>query len=221
MKLYMFAVAALLGVSTQAMAADLPQMNAPMAPAPTMSTTYDWNGFYAGIAIGRENVNISTSGPSDVQPDGNAFVGGIFAGANYQMDNLVLGIEGNIDKSNFSKSATCNNPSYTCNTNIDFEGAVVGRVGFAMDNFLFYGLGGVAAAKYGGNTDDGTVYKDSSTRVGWTAGLGLDVGLTENVFARLEYRHADYGKRDMTYDSTYPDVDVSSNTFKVGAGVKF
>jgi outer membrane immunogenic protein len=75
------------------------------------------------------------------------------------------------------------------------------RIGWAQDNWLFYGTGGLAL------TQVSTVFqfsdtfasaaervKTSSTEVGWTAGGGLEIGLTPSWTLKLEYLHIDFGQ---------------------------
>ena len=34
--------------------------------------------------------------------------------------------------------------------------------------------------------------------LGWTAGVGTDIKLTDNVFGRVEYRYTDFGSKNFT-----------------------
>ena len=92
-----------LGISGLASAADLPVYR--KAPAPIVET-YNWTGFYVGLEgggdFGRTQV---IHGPNDPRvglpniPETNAFnttagLAGVVAGYNYQINQVVLGIEG-------------------------------------------------------------------------------------------------------------------------------
>ena len=39
-----------------------------------------------------------------------------------------------------------------------------------------------------------TIYSNVATRIGWTAGVGLEYAITNNVLGRVEYRYTDYGQ---------------------------
>ena len=57
--------------------------------------------------------------------------------------------------------------------------------------------------------------------VGWTAGAGVDVKVTDNVFVRGEYRYTDFGKESFTTGSGTRDIDASDNRVQFGIGMKF
>lgn len=105
-----------------------------------------------------------------------------------------------------------------CNREIDYYGRVVGRLGYAVDNLMFYGFGGVAwgdvqtkISAFGVSVDDvfggATSFDNEQTHVGWTAGAGLEVAFTDRFFAGVEY--ADVGLGQESYS-------VFSEDFLVG-----
>jgi outer membrane immunogenic protein len=61
---------------------------------------------------------------------------------------------------------------------------------------------------------------DKKTHVGWTAGLGAEAKVTENVIGRLEFRHNDYGKKTYAIGAGTP-AKLTENEIRVGLGVKF
>src|ERR1700753_3707371 len=63
-------------------------------------------------------------------------------------------------------------------------GTVRGRVGYALNNVLFYGTGGLAFGELKGETFGLT---ETHTNAGWTLGLGAEVGLAPNWSAKIEY----------------------------------
>ncbi len=70
-------------------------------------------------------------------------------------------------------------------------------MGFAVtDDVLLYGTAGGAAERL--KVSD-PVGDDSNALLGWTAGAGVDVKLTEQVFGRVEYRYTDFGSSDFNY----------------------
>lgn len=218
MKKFLIAAALLASVTGFAQAAD-PIMDPPVVAAPDL---FDWSGFYLGAAVGAQQVNVVTTAPNFVQPSGMGFTGGVFAGGNMQIDNFVLGVEGDIEFSSFSASAPCFNPAFVCTTNLNAQGSLRGRIGFAADRALLYVTGGLAAARFGGQTAlGGVTFPDSSTRIGWTLGAGIDMAVTDTVFVRGQYRYSNYGTRTMNYDVPYPTVGVSTHQFTIGVGALF
>ena len=104
---------------------------------------WSWTGFYVGIngggGFGRSDY--ATPFPSDSFDTSGGLVGGTL-GYNYQMDNVVLGVEGDIDWSNIRGSAAC--AGTICETRNDSLGTARGRLGDAFGNVMPYVTGGLA-----------------------------------------------------------------------------
>ena len=98
-------------------------------------------------------------------------------------------------------------------------GGLRARLGVAAtDNVLVYATAGGAGGRHelsaGGFSDEQTLW-------GWTAGAGVDVKLTEQSFARLEYRYTDLGSETFTLGGADYEVDTTSNKVLVGFGMSF
>ena len=63
-----------------------------------------------------------------------------------------------------------------------------GRVGYALNNVLFYGTGGLA---FGELRAEGFGLSESRTSTGWTVGAGAEMGLAQNWTAKIEYLYVD------------------------------
>ena len=85
---------------------------------------------------------------------------------------------------------------------LEWFGTVRGRVGVLVTpKVLFYGTGGLAygsiktTGTLAGNTPNGvavtSIGSNSSTRVGWTVGAGVEGKLSSNWSAKLEYLYMD------------------------------
>lgn len=198
-------VVLLLGVAMTAFAAPAfaadvapvrPQ-GAPIYQAP--SPVYDWSGLYLGLnggyAFGRSSWSDPLAGGgSDRFTTNGGLIGGQI-GYNWQVGRTVLGLESDINWANLSGS-TANggvcalNGGGECRTEQNWFGTTRARIGYAFGNFLPYVTGGLAygdvkAAQANGSQRD--------TRAGWTAGGGLEVGLTKSWTAKAEYLHLDLG----------------------------
>ena len=85
-------------------------------------------------------------------------------------------------------------------------GTARARIGFTpLDRWLVYATGGLA---YGEITTDASVTvagagtsaaSFSQTRVGWTAGAGVEAALGGGWTAKVEYLHLDFGSFSNTY----------------------
>ena len=109
MKRILMAGAVALVAGTHAFAADLPPPMAPPPRAPAayvpVSPAYNWSGFYigvnAGYGFGDSTWNTPLAAPSTSPSFGvNGEMAGATLGWNYQIGQIVLGIEGDYDWQN-------------------------------------------------------------------------------------------------------------------------
>ena len=133
-----------------ALAADLPTRVQPIAP---VVQPFSWTGFYIGGELGWIETNpkyttgallLGTPFAVTSASDKNGLTYGVMAGYNYQVGQLVLGVEGDFS------GWTAGKIRYTAITG-DFltahskwGGSIRGRLGYAVDHALFYMTGGAA-----------------------------------------------------------------------------
>lgn len=172
------------------------------APAPLYITS--WTGFYLGGHIGGAFGDTSWTDPFsgfNDSPSLAGFIGGGQVGYNYQINALVLGVEGDFSGTTLSGNTT-DAGGYTHNTSIDWTSTVTGKLGFAVDRALFYGKGGIAFANGSDTVTDpfgNTATQGNTTRTGWTAGAGLEYALDRNWSARIEYDYLGFGSQSFTF----------------------
>ncbi len=127
------------------------------------------------------------------------FVGGLNAGYDWQVDNIVLGVTGDIELADMDGDTDLLDAGGAkigrIEAEIDWLGSLRLRAGFAVDRALFYTTGGLAVGGVELSLHDaaGGVSDDSATKWGWTLGGGLDYALTDTLSARIEYRYTDLG----------------------------
>jgi outer membrane immunogenic protein len=194
--------------STAAYSADFPLPEEPI-PEAVVVPTYDWSGIYLGIQggwkFGEDDYEV-TGADTSFDVDG-PMIGG-HVGGNMQMGNFVFGVEGDGEWADVDGTFTAGNGDEV-STTIEWQASVRGRVGLAWDRLLIYGTGGAAFAGTENRIfDAGTATEETEddTRFGWTAGAGVDVGLTQNLSAGVEYRFTDLGDED--YDSAIFPADT-------------
>lgn len=162
-----------------AMAADMaaaPYRKAPVAPA----AVYNWTGFNIGGFGGYASE--ASSGSPKVN---GGFAGGTL-GYNWQMSNIVFGLEADGGWADVSASVTA--AGVTAASRIDALGTVRGRVGFAVDQVLFYGTGGFAWIDNKISASAlGLTISDSHTHTGWTAGAGIEAFFAPQWSIKGEY----------------------------------
>jgi outer membrane immunogenic protein len=214
-----------------AFAADIPLATkvpvAPVAYAP--AAIYSWTGFYiggqAGGAFGRSSWSDPFNGGNDTFNSGAGFLGGGVVGANYQWNTLVLGVEGDFNWTGLRGSGA-NSIGEIVSTNTNWTSTVTGRIGAAFDRLLFYGKGGVAFARDQSSFTDlaGNGASTAFTRTGWTAGVGLEYGITANWSAKIEYDYLGFGSQALNFTTaTTPlySTNASLNVQEIKAGLNY
>lgn len=206
------ALAGLLAVAAMpAFAADaIESIPEPVAPIDEPIAT--WTGGYVGLYAGYGFAGSADEPGNDIGTDG--VLGGAFAGYNYDLGNgVVLGGEGDIGYSGVEGD------NAGTETKSGVEGSLRARLGYAVSpDILPYVTAGGAAKNM--EVSEGGV-SDSNTMLGWTAGAGVDVKATENIFVRGEYRYTDFGKEDFTTGGGTREVDSTDHRVSLGVGFKF
>ena len=188
-------------LATPAAAADMsyPAPAATYAPAPI----FTWTGFYLGANAGYG------WGEADYSSDIDGFLGGIQAGYNFQLSGpFVIGVEADIQYSNIESSV------FT----LDYFGTVRARAGFAVDQFLLYGTGGLA---YGRGTYELGGLSNDQTNIGWTVGDGAEYAIDMNWSVKAEYLYVDLGSETYTTVAGPIDVGLTSNILRAGVNYRF
>jgi outer membrane immunogenic protein len=204
-----------------AQAADLPAV----APQVAIAPMYNWSGFYLGAQIGYAWGNadrVNTLGfANDFDFDG--VIGGIHAGYNHQINNWVLGVEGDIEISGADGDDSGVGGSVDT-IEAQWLGSIRARVGYAFDRTLVYVTGGIAFAGIDATSNNGVAaISDDNTHVGWTIGAGIERALTDNITARIEYRYTDLGDQDYTLApaAANANYDLDTHSVRVGVSYKF
>jgi outer membrane immunogenic protein len=204
---------ALMGISA-ALAADVvnevPAPAVPMDVAPVAS----WSGAYGGVTAGYGFAGRSEDETVGNEIDTDGFVGGGFVGYNHDTGTgIVAGVEGDLGYNGVEGD--------NAGTRVKggVEGSARARLGYTLTpDMLGYVTAGGAATHM--SVEEGGV-EDSATQLGWTAGVGTDVKLTEKVFGRVEYRYTDYGSETFNTGSGPRDVDAKDHRVQLGVGMQF
>lgn len=185
------ALAALVG---SASAADIPRRVEQVRAAPPVAyvaPAYNWTGLYVGINGGGGWGTSSFSGPPRTGDfDTSGGLAGGTLGYNWQTNQVVFGVETDLDWSNIDGSVRCG-AGVRCNVTNNWLGTARGRIGYAADRFMPYLTGGLA---YGDVEAKATGFRGrSETRAGWTLGGGVEFALPARWTAKLEYLYVDLG----------------------------
>ena len=204
--------AAALATLSAAHAADIARP-APVQPVPQVAPVpFSWSGLYLGInggyGFGRDGLS-------------GGLVGGQI-GYNWQTGPLVLGLESDLDWAHISGSrsdAACAPPGGgNCRTRQDWLGTTRGRLGYAFGSWLPYVTGGAA---YGDIKLDQPGRSDTATRLGWTAGAGVEYSLSKNWSAKVEWLHLDLGTASFMGAASSTPVSTPAKDDIVRAGINY
>jgi outer membrane immunogenic protein len=228
-----FAAGAALSIASAA-AADLPIPPAPAPVAPVAyapAAIYDWTGFYIGAHAGAGFAGSSWSDPftgaNNNFNTGAGFLGGGQVGANYQLNRLVLGVEGDFSWTGLGlKGSGTDSIGDTINTTTNWTSTVTGRVGAAFDRLLIYGKGGVAFAQDQSSLTDlgGNTAATTFTRTGWTVGAGLEYGISKNWSAKIEYDYLSFASQGLNFSTPLQPAYATNaglNVQEIKAGINF
>ena len=224
-RLTLLAIAGLMAAAwaSPSLAADLPRpaYKAPVYVAPVFS----WTGFYIGANAGygwakSDWSSAVTSG--DPKPKG--FLVGGTLGYNMQTGNFVWGLEGDIDLSTIKGSTTGGTgvcAGAGCETRNRWFGTARGRIGYAFDRWLPYLTGGAAFGDI--KMSPSTGLAETKTKIGWTAGAGVEWAFAANWSTKVEYLYTDLGKSTCSAASCGVDTDVAfkANIVRVGLNYRF
>jgi len=144
---------------------------------------FSWTGLYVGGQIGLGWGN-----------EDSGFVGGVHLGYNWQSQNLVYGVETDIELTNITGNGS--------NGGSDWVGSTRGRLGIAYDHRLFYATAGVAYADVGS---------------GFTVGAGIEQIISDRMTLRLEYRFTDLSNDNHSVHNG----DADFHAIRAGFSYKF
>ncbi|MBA2587111.1 MAG: porin family protein [Alphaproteobacteria bacterium] len=199
-----------------------------VSPAFAQDMAMPFNGLYAGINGGYDfsKNNVRTSGiapanaatvadgarPALVKMDNEGFLGGVQLGRNWQMNQYVFGLETDAQYSDMrdTRNIVTTGTAFPGTRNNQFRqnmnwfGTTRARLGYAWDNSMVYGTGGVAYGRlkettnFSGpapaSTQQFTSSYNTHTNFGYTVGAGFEQALGDNFSVKTEYLYYDLGR---------------------------
>jgi len=205
-----FAVAVAASVSSGVVfAADLPQRTEPPPPPPSViydaPSSYAWNGFYLGDHVGYGWTSSTTSlydaatglNPDRRGLDSRGVLSGVQAGYNLRLSTMVVaGVEVDASLAGMTGNRYKNNSTNTEiesleQTRTNAIGTARLRLGYVMNNVMFYATGGLAVRNLTNwRTQYATIQPAAtappfvagpvstskwwSAPIGWTVGAGVE-----------------------------------------------
>jgi high affinity Mn2+ porin len=211
---------------------------------------YDWTGFYIGAHVGyatgssdwtAQNTAAPATvltGTTDLFSRAGGLMGGFQAGYNYMLPSrLVLGLETDVTFPNYLNGAlsfaTPTIGQASTAEAVEFGGTMRGRLGYAINDWLVYGTGGIAftydqlsraqdvGTPAGGTAAPGTIESQMLGRIGWTAGAGVEYGFASNWTAKAEYLFSDFGDHSNFYAQGAQRFDSNLALQEVRLGLNY
>lgn len=196
----------------------------------TVTTAAGANAFggpVGGFCNGRATAGTSPTSPTAPaacrnDKDGAAYYGRI--GIDTQRGNIVLGVVGEFGKTEINDSVTAFSTtpaSYTLYREIDFEGAVRARAGYAAGTTLFYGTFGPSYARINRafsttNTTNAFALRGDEMQFGLTGGGGVEQRIGGHFSFGLEYMFHHYNDDDFRVRATQGTA-AATNPFVLNA----
>ncbi len=183
-----------------------------------------WTGVTEGATAFAAGAATVIPGAANATSNGSGFVGGGQIGCNYQTGALVFGLEADAQYTGLKGSRTAVSLGNTNggpativpgNVSESFDAKWLstfrGRAGFASGPVLFYATGGLAVANV--SFADQICFptaavpicntaSSNNSRLGWTAGGGIEWMFAANWTVKGEYLYADLGTTSSTSIAT-------------------
>jgi len=221
-----------------------------MTSAAVAQDGYDWTGFYAGVlggyGAGSGDV-MSTLLQPDRTPykpggttafDASGFLGGLRVGGDFQVDQFVIGVEGQYALTNIESEFNFDStrPEAMAGGTLTSLASIRAKAGVSFDSTLLYGTVGYATAhneSWANNVWSVAPAVDVATGSGqvhgFVVGVGVEQALTDNVSLTANYDYYSFarGSYDMT-SSAYPtgavlqsEPVISLGTITAGLNFRF
>jgi outer membrane immunogenic protein len=165
-----------------------------------------WQGLYLGASVGygwgeSNHVYNRNDNHGLATRDLDGVAASLTMGYNHMLaPNFLVGIEGDLGIMNLDDSDRVIFDGHVWKTQYGgFWGTLRGRAGFVWDRALIYGTAGLAFMdidEVGIGDADGQTATNQSFKTGWVVGGGVEYALTNNISAKIEYLHMDFGRHD-------------------------
>jgi outer membrane immunogenic protein len=209
----------MLFAGSSAYAADMPVKAppAPYIPAPV----WNWTGFYIGVNLGGTWADTNSE---NFTGDMSGVVGGGQIGYNWQINNVLLGVEGDFNGTSLKNDTNLSIAGIPFSTSgkLPWFATARGRLGWVDGPWLVYATGGAAWVNFEADVSaPGGTISDHTTKTGWTAGGGVEWMFLPKWSAKLEYLFVDTDTTEVTLFGTTFDARARQNIVRAGLNYHF
>lgn len=198
-------------------------------PPPVMSWTGGYIGGHVAYTDLRGDYDAFTPFNWDGFPvrglTGSSFGAGLHAGYNHQMGDMVLGIEADWTYVGLDLVSADNDPGRDFGRSLDSVFTIAPRLGFVNGDFMLFGRAGLAMGQFGVTHDQrGTEISGNSTEFGWTAGVGVEYRVRNNLSLRAGVDYMDFGSFRVDMSSEFGSdiwVEQDARVMRATLGVSY
>jgi len=236
-KTFLLATASCVALVSAAGAADLAVRPVVKAPPPVLT----WTGPYIGLNVGAARHDWSFTdvdfafGSTFWTSSKTGFIGGAQIGYNWQSGTFVYGVEADFNWVGIKKTQDFFGGDVSAKSEVNWLSTFRGRMGLtSLNPTMVYITGGLAVAGVKNQWGAGYVsssascacdFVDDKVRFGWTAGLGVEHMISQNLSFKAEVLYVDLGARTTSFTrfgQTYTsEFSNSLVTGRVGLNFKF
>ncbi len=198
---------------------------------------HDWTGFYLGAGAGITSANSDWDidggegffSDEDGSVDDSSTIGllGTVGGYNHQFGSIVVGGELAYTLTNFDENTRFDGgEGASLRSSVDHVGTVRARVGYATDKVLCFVAGGLAVSDASAvyDSDGSPATKRIETPLGWVAGGGFEVAISERMSFVAETYYAEFQDDGVARGPSFDDefeVETSLLIGRLGLNVRF
>lgn len=194
---------------------------------PVIPVMYDWSGGYVGLRVGvpmGDNFWSERGVGAEADPgDWDGTLYGLSAGYDMQRGAFVFGAALDYTGGTMEAVSTTSATYFCgagCETMVENQFALRGRIGRAFDRTLVYATAGFASGEATAGSGGSILGNDRLN--GWVAGLGIEHAVTDNFSLSFEYLYTDLGRLEIPLScGTDCFTDVSYGTVRIGANFRF
>lgn len=197
---------------------------------------HDWTGFYVGGTLGFTSADLDwkidggegfNNDDGSVHPSQSTAGVSLQAGYDQQLGPVVVGAQLDYTVTHFEENARFDGgEGADLRTRIHGLGTVRARVGYPIGDCLVFAAGGLAVGdlKHTYDSDGSPAETHAKDKLGWTAGGGVEVAVSENISLIAEGLYISFEENATAQGPFYNDqfeVETALMIGRVGLNYRF
>jgi outer membrane immunogenic protein len=187
--------------------------------------TSRWSGLFAGATVGggfgeadiRQTAGALAGNTDSYDIDG--YTAGGLIGYTVDANRFLVGLEGHLSLSDLSGSVT-GGPTLPQSSDIFWLGEVKAKAGYDLGRFAPFITGGYVVAQMTSQQPGVLGPAPDPLKSGFSAGVGLDIAVTETVGVRASYDYIDFGEATIAPAGVLFDYEPQAHLVRAGLTIK-